>query len=108
MEAPALAQAARSRGLRLHVGEAVEGEHLLAAAHSPTCCAARAATPLGLSGRHPGRLQHVALHFGGSRAMHCMNCYGYAGGRRDAEANADLVMEGIEWLHGLGEVPALL
>ena len=37
-----------------------------------------------------------------------MSCYGYAGGGCDVERNADLLLEGLEWLRGLGGVPAFL
>ncbi|CAK0837858.1 unnamed protein product, partial [Prorocentrum cordatum] len=66
------------------------------------------AAQVGAFGRHPGRLQHFAMHFGGARAVHVMNCYGYAGGRPDSERNADLILEGLEWLRGLGGVPAFM
>ncbi|CAK0847227.1 unnamed protein product, partial [Prorocentrum cordatum] len=94
--------------MRLHLGPEQDGEHLLAAAHAPGSCSARAEAMSGLSGRHPGRLQHLALHLGGNRAVHLLNVYGYAGGRTDRERNADLILEGLEWLRGLGGAPALL
>ena len=62
----------------------------------------------GLTGRHPGRLQHLAVYFGQGRTVHLLNVYGYAGGRADAERNADLLLEGLEWLRGLGGAPAFL
>ncbi|CAK0906076.1 unnamed protein product [Prorocentrum cordatum] len=100
--------AARARGMRLHLGPELEGEHLLAAAHAPGTCSAQAEAMCGLSGRHPGRLQHVAVHLGGSRAVHLLNVYVCAGGRIDPERNADLILEGLEWIRGLGGAPALL
>ncbi|CAK0862848.1 unnamed protein product [Prorocentrum cordatum] len=106
LEAAAAAAAARARGMRLHLGPEQDGEHLLAAAHAPGSCSARAEAMSGLSGRHPGRLQHLALHLGGNRAVHLV--YGYAGGRTDRGRNADLILEGLEWLRGLGGAPALL
>ncbi|CAK0820999.1 unnamed protein product [Prorocentrum cordatum] len=107
-EAEAAAAAARARGLTLHPGQEQEGEHLLAAAHAPAKCQARAEPMLGLSGRHPGRLQHVAVHFGFGRAVHFLNCYGYAGGQSDRERNVNLLIEAAGWLQGLGQAPAFL
>ena len=99
---------AAQRGLRLRPGPVHEGIHLLATAHRHGHCQVRAEPMRGLSGNHPGRLQHVALHLGPGRVLRVLNCYGYAGGRGDLERNAALVLEGIEWLRGLGGVPALL
>ncbi|CAK0845440.1 unnamed protein product, partial [Prorocentrum cordatum] len=96
-----------ARGLRLQVEPEYGAEHLLAVAHRPGLCGVRAAPPLGVSGRHPGHLQHMVLHFGQARAVHFMNCYG-SGGRCDEERNADLILEGLQWLRGLGAVPAFL
>ncbi|CAK0848334.1 unnamed protein product [Prorocentrum cordatum] len=107
-EAEAAAAGARGRGMQLQLGPVHEGTHLLAAATRVGRCSARASAPQGLSGRHPGRLQHVALHFGQGRALHVMNCYGYAGGRQDIDRNADLILEGVGWLRSLGDAPALL
>ncbi|CAK0863527.1 unnamed protein product, partial [Prorocentrum cordatum] len=85
----------------MHPGPACDGMHLLAAAHrAGSGVAARSEPPLGLSGRHPGRLQHFVLHLGASRAVHFMNCYGYR--------NADLILEAVEWVRGLGDVPAFV
>eukprot|EP00959_Pyramimonas_sp_CCMP1952_P148735 3111192-Pyramimonas_sp.AAC.1 len=50
----------------------------------------------------------MVIYFGQARAVHFMNCYGYAGGRCDEERNADLILEGLQWLRGLGAVPAFL
>ena len=94
--------------MRLHLGPAHDGEHLLAAAHAPSRCAARCEAMGGLSGRHPGRHQHMVLYLGQGRAVHFLNVYGYAGGRSDLDRNADLVLEGLEWLRGLGGAPAFL
>ena len=99
---------ARQRGLRLHPGPAHEGHHLLAAAHRPGACEVRAAPMEGLSGDHPGRLQHIAIFLGHGRVLHVLHCYGYAGGRADLERNTALVLEGLTWLQGLGGAPALL
>eukprot|EP00959_Pyramimonas_sp_CCMP1952_P127138 2659328-Pyramimonas_sp.AAC.1 len=46
--------------MQLQAGPAYGGEHLLAAAHAPGCCAVRAEPMVGLSGRHSGRHQHLA------------------------------------------------
>eukprot|EP00974_Lingulodinium_polyedra_P039611 3800054-Lingulodinium_polyedra.AAC.1 len=54
-----------------------------------------------------GRLQFLAAHAGGRRALHVVLVYGHAEGARAAEANVRLVMEAVAWLRSLGEVPAL-
>ena len=107
-EAEAAASAAKARGMQMHMGPAAGGEHLLAAAHVPGRCSVRSEAMLGISGRHLGRHQHLAVYFGQRCAIHIVNCYGYAGGPPDLERNADLLLEGLAWLSGLGGAPALL
>ncbi|CAK0850846.1 unnamed protein product [Prorocentrum cordatum] len=54
--------------------------------------------------RARGKVLQVGPGAGGC-ATHILDCYGYAGGAPDAERN---VLEGLEWLHGLGGAPMLL
>lgn len=98
----------KGRGMRLQPGPAHEGVHLLAVAHRSKTCEVRVEPMQGLSGDHPGRLQHAVVYLGRGRVLHIVNCYGYAGGRADLERNAALVLDGVTWLQCLGGVPALL
>ena len=99
---------ARRRGLRMQLGAAGDGTHLLAFVHREGLHGLRAVGMVGLAPEQARRLQYAVLHLGGHRALHIVQVYGHADGLAAADDNEALLIAAVSWLRSLGGVPALL